>query len=172
MLAISVFGLPAHPLVVHVAVVLVPLAAIAVIAVGWNERLRRRYYLPVALLAVAGAGGAFLAQQTGGTLRRALREAGKRAGSHPQQGNVAFLTAVLLAAVCVVLFVHDTYGDQIRARLHLSDRYRLPVNEGMVLYLIAVPVALLALAMMIIAGHSGATLVWKTAGSVTPAAGQ
>ena len=172
MLAISVFGLPAHPLVVHLAVVLVPLAAVGVIAVGWDQGLRRRYYLPVSLLALAGAAGAFLAQQTGGTLRRALREAGKQVGSHPQQGNIAFATAALLALVCVVLFFHDRYGDELRARFNLTDRYRLPISDGMALYLLAVPVALLALAMMVIAGHSGATLVWKTAGSVTPAAGQ
>ena len=90
MLAISIYGLPAHPFVVHLAVVLVPLAAIATIAVGWNARWRHRYYLPIALVAIIGAVGAFLAQQTGGSLRRALRQAGKHVGNHPQQGNVAF----------------------------------------------------------------------------------
>src|SRR6266581_3580275 len=107
MLAISVFGLPAHPLVVHIAVVLVPLAALSLIAVGWNERLRRRYYLPIAVVALAGAVGAFLAEQTGGSLRRALREAGKRVGNHPQEGNIAFWTAVLLGATCVVLYLYE-----------------------------------------------------------------
>jgi hypothetical protein len=38
----------------------------------------------------------------------------------------------------------------------------------MTLYAMAVPVALLATIMMVLAGHSGATLVWKTAGSITP----
>jgi hypothetical protein len=167
----SVFGLPTHPLVVHAAVVLVPLAAIALIAVGWNAAWRRRYYLPVMLISLAGAAGSFLAQQTGGPLKRALRDAGKRVGNHPQQGQTAFIFALLLAGVCIALYIHEEYGDWIRARLGIGDRYRLPIDEHIVLYAIAVPVAAVAIATMMLAGHSGATLVWKTAGIVTPTAG-
>jgi hypothetical protein len=171
LLAITIFGLPAHPLVVHLAVILVPMAGLALIAVGWRREWRRRYYLPVMLVSIAGAVGAFAAQQTGGTLRRALRDAGKSAGSHPQEGNVAFLAAGLLAAVCVALYVYEAYGEQLRAYVGLTDRYRLPFDENLALYVCAVPVALLAIATMVLAGHSGATLVWKTAGSVTPVPG-
>lgn len=67
----KIFGLPAHPLLVHAAVVLVPLAALALVAVGWKEAWRRVYYLPVALIAMAGAGSAFLAKQSGETLASA-----------------------------------------------------------------------------------------------------
>jgi len=162
------FGVPAHPLMVHVAVVLVPLAALALIAVGWNRAWRRRYYLPIMLVAVAGAVGAFFAKQTGSSLRRALREAGKRVGSHPQEGDTAFLLAGLFALVCIGLYVYEAYGDRIRTRFHMEQRFRLPFDENMALYAVAVPVALAALAMMVLAGHSGATLVWKTAGVVTP----
>ena len=166
-----VFGVPPHPLMVHMAVVLVPLAALALIAVGWNRAWRHQYYMPIMLVAIAGAVGAFLAKQTGGSLKRALREAGKRAGSHPQQGNTAFLLAGLFAFMCVTLYVYEAYGDRIRARFGLENRFRLPFDENMALYVVAVPVALLAITTMVLAGHSGATLVWKTAGSVTPAAG-
>ena len=165
------FGVPAHPLMVHVAVVLVPLAALALIAVGWNRTWRHQYYLPITLVALGGAVGAFFAQQTGGTLKRALRQTGKRVGSHPQQGNTAFLLAALFAAVCVALYLYEAHGDWFRGRLGIADRFRLPFDENMVLYVVAVPIALLAIGMMVVAGHSGATLVWKTAGSVTPVAG-
>ncbi|MCB9482719.1 MAG: hypothetical protein H6675_01805 [Dehalococcoidia bacterium] len=50
----SIAGLPAHPLVVHGAVVLVPLAAVALIAIGWRKDWRKHYSLPVALIAWAG----------------------------------------------------------------------------------------------------------------------
>ena len=168
----SVFGLPAHPLVVHLAVAFVPLAALALLAVGWNAKWRRRYYLPIALVSIAGAFGALLAKQTGESLRNTLREAGKRAGNHPAEGNIAFLAAGLLAAVCVALYVYDSYGDWIRERLGWADRYRLPFDENLALYAVAVPVALLAITTMVLAGHSGATLVWKTAGVVTPTSGR
>ena len=117
------FGVPAHPLMVHAAVVLVPLAALALIAVGWNRAWRHQYYLPITLVALGGAVGAFFAQQTGGSLKRALRQAGKRVGSHPQQGNTAFLLAALFAAVCVALYVYEAHGDWIGARA----RYRRPI---------------------------------------------
>lgn len=81
------------------------------------------------------------------------------------------MVAGLLAAVCVALYVYESYGDRLRDRLGIRDRYRLPFDENTTLYAMAVPVAVLATVTMILAGHSGATLVWKTAGSVTPAAG-
>ena len=165
---ISVFGLPTHPLVVHFAVVLVPLAAISLVAVGWNKAWRHTYYLPISLLALGGAAGSFWAKQTGGSLKQALRRAGKQVGNHPQQGDMAFLFAGLFAAVCVALYVYEAYGDRLRERLGIRDRYRLPFDENLALYVLAVPVAILATTMMVLAGHSGATLVWKTAGSVTP----
>jgi uncharacterized membrane protein len=118
----SIFGLPAHPLVVHMAVVLVPLAALSLIAVGWNKAWRHAYYLPIMLLALVGAIGSFLANQTGGSLRKALRRAGKQVGNHPQQGNIAFWLAGLFAAVCIALYVYEAYGDRLRERLGIRDR--------------------------------------------------
>jgi hypothetical protein len=41
----KVYGLPAHPLLVHAAVVLVPLAAVALVTTGWRETWRRAYLL-------------------------------------------------------------------------------------------------------------------------------
>ena len=87
----TVFGLPAHPLLVHAAVVLVPLAALALIATGWHEAWRRAYLLPITLLAVGGAGFSFLAKQSGESLQQSVRAAGKRVGDHPEQGDTAFV---------------------------------------------------------------------------------
>ena len=55
----NLFGLPAHPLVVHAAVVLLPLAAIGTIVVAVLPRARRHYapvVFAVALLATVGIG--------------------------------------------------------------------------------------------------------------------
>jgi len=158
----TVFGIPSHPLVVHAAVVLVPLAALALVATGWRAAWRRIYYLPITLMAVAGAGAAFFAKQTGESLRHSLRQAGKQVGNYPQQGDIAFVAAVLFAMACVAPYVYQTYGEQIRARLGWTDRFRLPVDEQVALYAAAIPFAALAVYTMVVAGHSGATLVWKT----------
>jgi hypothetical protein len=58
----NAFGLPAHPLVVHAAVVLVPLAALAFVATGWRAAWRQAYYLPIMLLAVAGSVASWIAK--------------------------------------------------------------------------------------------------------------
>ena len=158
----KIFGLPAHPLVVHGAVVLVPLAAVALIAMGWREAWRRAYMLPITLVAVAGAGFAFLAKQSGEPLKQTLRDAGRRAGEHPQQGDQAFVLAGLFAMACVALYAYQTYGERFRERMGWTDRFRLPVDEMVALYAISVPIAALAILTMLIAGHSGAKLVWTT----------
>ena len=158
----NVFGLPAHPLLVHAAVVLVPLAALALIAVGWNDAWRRAYYLPIALLAAGGAIAAFLAKQSGEGLQESVRQAGKKVGEHPEQGDTAFIFAGILAVACIALYVYHAFGERIRERMGWTDRFRLPINEHLALYVVSIPIAALAVYTMLVAGHSGATLVWKT----------
>ena len=148
----TVFGLPAHPLLVHAAVVLVPLAALALIATGWHEAWRRAYLLPITLLAVGGAGFAFLAKQSGESLQQSVRAAGKRVGDHPEQGDTAFVVAALFAATCLAFYAYQTWGERIRERFGLTDRFRLPVNESLALYVINVPIAALAIWAMLVAG--------------------
>ncbi len=161
-LNVKIYGVPAHPLLVHAAVVLVPLAAIALIATGWREAWRRAYYLPIALMAIAGAGATFFAKQTGEGLVETVRQTGKRIGDHPEQGDSAFLFSALFAMACVALYVYHEYGERIRERIGWTHRFRLPVNEHAALYAVSLPIAALAIATMIVAGHSGAQLVWKT----------
>lgn len=159
----KIFGLPAHPLLVHGAVVLVPLTALALIATGWRDAWRRAYYLPLTLLAVGGAVAAFLAKQSGEPLEESIRRAGKHVGDHPEQGDTAFVSAVLLAGALVLLYAWQTWGESIRERLNLSGRFRLgAVSDNAVLWAASLPVAVFAVYAMIAAGHSGATLVWKT----------
>ena len=156
-----IVGLPAHPLLVHAAVVLVPLAALSWLAVGWRGAWRQTYYLPIALISGAGAAASFLAKQSGEPLAESVRHAGKRVGDHPEQGDTAFVFAVIFAAACAAIWAWSRVGARIRARLNLED-VRLPINDDVALYLISVPIALLAMWFMVAAGHSGATLVWKT----------
>jgi hypothetical protein len=161
-LSIKIFGLPAHPFLVHAAVIFVPLAAVALIATGWKEAWRRVYYLPIALMAIAGTGASFFAAQTGESLSQTVRQAGKQVGDHPGQGQAAFLFSALFAMACVGLYIYHEHGERIRAHFGWTDRFRLPVNEHAALYAVSIPIAALAIATMVAAGHSGATLVWKS----------
>jgi hypothetical protein len=155
-------GLPAHPLLVHGAVVLVPLGAVAFLAAGLREAWRRAYYLPATIIVLAGGVFAFLAKESGEPLSQSIRSTGQRVGEHPEQGDTAFLFAMLLAAVCVFVYAAHRFEPQIRANFSSVTLPRLPVSYHTLLYAAVVPFAVIAVATMIIAGHSGAELVWKT----------
>lgn len=157
----TVAGLPAHPLLVHAAVVLVPLAAIVHAATGWKAAWRRAYALPAGLLAIAGAVFALLAKSSGegleGPVKRAAQAAGQRArfGDHPEQGDAAFFWAMLLGL-----------GMAAFAVLACIERRReLPRWAPLAAWGVVLVIAAVATVTMTVAGHSGAQLVWKDVGS-------
>ncbi|MCC6381804.1 MAG: hypothetical protein IT304_04805 [Dehalococcoidia bacterium] len=158
----TLFGLPAHALVVHVAVVLVPLSAVAMAGVGWRPGWRRSYALPIAVLAIVGASAALLAAQSGETLEHSVRTAAETAGAgrvrfgeHPEQGDTARFFAVVFALAAVAWWGVDRW----------HRRFNLPAWAPLAVYGVALLPAVAAVVSMVVAGHSGATLVWKDVGT-------
>lgn len=150
----TIAGLPAHPLVVHAAVVLVPLAAVFHVATGWRPTWRRVYALPAAAVGIAGAVFAWLAKASGEPLedsvKSAARAVGQRArfGDHPEQGDAGF---------AVLAFV---------------ERKRpLPRWAPLAAWAAAGIIGVVAIATMTVAGHSGAQLVWKDVGTFAAGGG-
>ena len=66
--------LPLHPLVVHFAVVLLPLAAVMLIAAAFVPMLRRRFLGLSTLLTVVGSGATLLAKESGEALAEVVGE--------------------------------------------------------------------------------------------------
>ena len=159
----SILGLPAHALLVHAAVILVPLAALALAAMCWKPSWRRNYSLPVALLAIAGAVIAFLAKSSGEPLEDAVKDAAREAGAqarfgdHPGQGDTAFIFALVFALAATAVWAADRFGVE----------WKLPKWAPTATYGVALLVGALAVTTMFIAGHSGAELVWKDVGTFT-----
>jgi hypothetical protein len=157
----TILGLPAHPLLVHGAVVLVPLATLALAVTGWRTGWRRSYALPVALIAVAGAFFAILAAQSGEPVEHDVRVAARekginpRFGDHPEEGENAEVLSIVFA-VAAVAYAGVALFD---------ERMKLPSWSGQAAYAVALIPAVLALVMILVAGHSGAELVWKDVGS-------
>ncbi len=160
----TVFGLPVHALVVHFAVVLVPLAATGVLVTAWKSDWRQRYMLPLALIAVIGAGAAIVAASSGETLEHTVRTsaeatgASARFGDHPEQGNQAEILSIAFALGAVGLYSIEEPFLNLK-RFGLTDLH----TKGVIV--ICCVLAVLALISMIVAGHSGATLVWKDLGN-------
>ncbi|PFG73361.1 DUF2231 domain-containing protein [Tepidiforma thermophila] len=157
----AIAGLPAHPLVVHAAVVLVPLAAIAHLVTGWRPAWRRSFAIPVALIGFAGAVFAWAARASGEALedrvKDAARAVGQRArfGDHPEQGDAAFFWAMLLGLALI--------GFAVLA--WLERKRELPRWAPLAAWGAVVVIAAVATATMTVAGHSGAQLVWKDVGN-------
>jgi uncharacterized membrane protein len=157
----EVLGLPAHPLLVHAPVVLIPLAfAGSVLAVVWR-RHRRVLLVVVAGFALAGGVMAYLAAGAGESLEDRLEDGGaltepeeERVEDHETAGQRAEWASVAFAVVAVVAGGAAAVGGDRRSRSPV-----VPVLA--VLSLVAGGVATTA---VVLAGHSGATAVWEDDG--------
>lgn len=94
----SLFGLPAHPLVVHAAVVLLPLGAVATMLIAALPRARRHYALPVFALVLAATIAVGLAQGSGEALEESVDET-RLVEEHAEQGESVLPWAIGLTVV-------------------------------------------------------------------------
>jgi hypothetical protein len=161
----ELFGLPAHPLVVHAAVVLVPLAAIGVLLIAFWPAARARLGVAVVVIAALGTLFAYLAVGSGGYLEDQVTET-EQVEEHAKLGDsgLASAVAVLLGAVAVTGFgvyekrrsVPDV-GDGTR-----SNRMALSLRTGVgVVAVVLVSLGTLQIARI---GHSGAKATWGDVG--------
>ena len=135
----SLFGLPAHPLIVHAAVVLLPIAAIGLIVVAAIPRARKLYapiVLGLALVATVAVG---LAQQSGESLKGDVKKT-ELVEEHAEQGETvlpwAIAVTVVSALVAAEPYVARPFqqalatGGHRRARRRLVDRRRRSHDHG------------------------------------------
>ena len=155
----TALGLPLHPLVVHAVVVLLPLAALGVMALAVVPKWRARFALPLLGLLVVGAGSAVVAMLSG-------NELAERVGlpaTHQTLGTVLAFSSVgyLVFAGGWLWWVRDEQDEPSTAR----D----------VAGWVAAALSAAILALTVLVGHSGATAVWGEVGaspeaSATPSA--
>ncbi|MUH44892.1 MAG: cytochrome b5 domain-containing protein, partial [Actinobacteria bacterium] len=88
----TAFGLPLHSLVVHAAVVLVPLAAIGAVVMAFSPRFSRRFGALVVVVAIVGFGSSFIAKESGEALARRVG----LPAEHAQLGDLMPVFALLL----------------------------------------------------------------------------
>ena len=134
-------GLPVHVLITHVVVVLLPLSAFALIALVFLPKLRKNY----SLLTLIGLGvsvvAAFIAKESGEALSY-------RVGTpsvHTEWGEKTLIVAVLLFISALVW----------QFLLKKNNKF------GFIIGYLAVILAITALVISYLAGHSGAKASWE-----------
>ncbi len=144
-----IWGLPAHPLMVHAPVVLLPLSVVGSIILATSAKHRDRYDLLVGAGAVVALVSTFLATKSGERLseRLAVEAAVER------HEDLAGTTLVLAAAFAVLTLVNAA-----TSRIRAFDRSTV---SGAILPVVAACIGVLATIWMIRTGHEGARLVWE-----------
>ena len=156
----TVFGLPLHPLVVHGAVVLVPVAALLTIVVAASPDRRAKWGWLTAMFATVALATTYVARQTGQQLEEELfpESVPPLLADHKQLGsNAIWFVLALWLAVCALLL------------LDFDRRRRTDISSPIfptVLAVITIMVAMAAIAQILLTGWSGAKSHWQTAGSV------
>jgi len=159
----TVTGLPAHPLLVHAAVVLVPLAALLVLLHACVPAARARLGLVTPVVAVLALGAAKLAESAGESFEKVVRT---RPGTdlaalhrHAELGEAAVLWAAAVAVVGVAVWaLHDPRLAGVRERLRVPDARWVRLVGAVA----AVVVLVGGVYATVTAGHSGAALTWSS----------
>lgn len=155
-------GLPAHPLVVHLPVVLIPLTLVlAIVAVAWRGG-RRWLSLAVLIGATGSMLGAQVAVMTGDWLEEHV-DRSSLISEHAELGEGARTFAILMFLAAVAFFVREWSN-----RLPGGERLRGLLAPRAVA--VAISVALLATAILstvwvVRAGHMGAKAAWSDVSS-------
>lgn len=150
----SVLGLPLHPLVVHGAVVLVPLAGVMAVIIAIDPARRARWGRLVWLLAAGATVASFVARSSGTNLSHAeFRKAiPKAVAAHETLGQTApWLALALLGGVTAMLLL-----DMDRNRRSSIGSALLPS----ILSVVVVLVAMTASVQMLWTTWSGAEARW------------
>ncbi len=161
----TVFGLPTHPLVVHGPVVLLPLVALATVALAVRERWRRGAgWWSVAAVAVVVV-LLLVARQSGQELDAALAGA-VDVSVHRRLADQTLLLSLLWLVLAALVVVVDRRRDRppprpVSAAVGATGDERALLVGSRVLAGVAAVVAVAAMIWLIRTGHEGAYPTWR-----------
>ncbi|MFP5252502.1 MAG: DUF2231 domain-containing protein [Actinomycetes bacterium] len=151
-------GLPLHPLVVHAAVVLTPLAVLAVLAFAVRPAHRWLTRWPALLLTVAAFLSVWVARLSGQALLDSRPELRQLVAGHQERGEMLSL-AVTVFLVLTALGAWALGGPSPLVSGRGSVASRGPLAERLLPWLLVLA-SLGTLLLAVLAGDSGARAVW------------
>jgi hypothetical protein len=139
-------GLPLHQLLVHSAVVLVPLVAIGALVMSYLPSFSRRHGKIILILAVIAQVSVFLAKMSGEAFAEILD---KNVEKHAELGEITPLVTLPMVILIYLRWRMDrsgsTFGSVVIRRL---TSVALVVSS------------LVSIIVIVLVGHSGASSVW------------
>ncbi len=139
-------GLPLHPLLVHSAVVLVPLVAIGALVMSYLPSFSRRHGKIILILAVIAQVSVFLAKMSGEAFAAILD---KNVEKHAELGEITPFVTLPMVILIYLRWRMDrsgsTFGSVVIRRL---------TSVALVV------ASLISIIVIVLVGHSGASSVW------------
>jgi hypothetical protein len=157
-------GLPAHPLFIHVPVILIPTTIVAAIVFVVKPQWLTRYGIALALVSIVAMSSIFLAMQAGAALRGALNLQGQSAkliSEHSQAAHILAIVYVLFTATLIVTFAAQRISGGMPTGLGIVDELLSAKPIVTALRVVLVVLALVAGYMCFRTGDLGAKAVWQ-----------
>jgi uncharacterized membrane protein len=165
----KISGLPAHPLLVHIPVAMLPLAAFGVLVMLLRRAWYERYRWAVLLVGGIGTVGAILAASSGESLESQIRaregaEGVRELHDHVEAGdmarNLAIVFFVVLALYVVLPWFLDRRAKQAGGDVSNAEVRSMPSWLRPALMVAVAVTAIVSMVSIIDAGHSGASRAW------------
>ena len=154
----EIAGLPLHPLVVHAAVMLIPLTALLTIGLAVLPRWRWLLRWPTAGASVVCIVLAYVATTSGRSLESSRPELAQLVREHSARGDLlAKLTIVLAVVVIAAAFLLPGPSPLVSGR---GERVSRGSVVDKVLPALLVLAAVMVLVQVVLTGDSGARAVW------------
>jgi len=165
-------GLPAHPLFVHVPVILVPTTVLTAIIFVFRRDWLVRYGIALALVSIVAMSSLFLTMQAGAALRGELQLQGRAAqliSEHSHAAHILAIVYVAFTATLILTFAAARICGGMPTGAAIVDRL---LGARPLLAALSVALVVLSLAagyMCFRTGDLGAKAVWE--GRLHPRAG-
>jgi hypothetical protein len=157
-------GLPAHPLFVHVPVILIPSTIVAAIIFMVRRDWFARYGIALAVVSIAAMSSIFLTMQAGAALRGALNlqgEAAKLISEHSQAAHILAIVYVVFTATLIVTFAAHRISGGNPTGLGMVDGLLSSKSLYAALRVLLVVLSIGAGYMCFRTGDLGAKAVWQ-----------
>jgi uncharacterized membrane protein len=157
-------GLPAHPLFVHVPVVLIPTTVMAAVVFMFKREWFSRYGIALAVVSIVAMSSVFLAMQAGAALRGKLNlqgEAAKLISEHSQAAHILAIVYVLFTATLIVTFAAQRISGDMPTGVGIVDGLLSSKSMFAALRIVLVLLSIVAGYMCFRTGDLGAKAVWQ-----------